>query len=112
MRRDTGTWAAQLLPPVKLYLGNPVHLAAGGGKEGANSGAKSNDPEAMPSLSLTQCIAHEHRVMGYAVASAGAGEASSSFIAASFGMISPVNSSSERISCACVSGPKASISTR
>jgi hypothetical protein len=66
-----------LLPPVKLYLGNPVHLAAGGGKAGANSGAKSNDPEAMLSLSLAHCIADEHRVMGYAVASAGAGEAAS-----------------------------------
>src|SRR5262249_57646723 len=111
MRRAAGTGAASLLAPVKLYLGKPVHLAAGGGKAGANSGAKSKDPEAMPSLSLTQCIA-DKRVMGYAVANAGAGEASSSFIAASFGMISLLNSSSERISWACVSEPKASISTR
>ena len=52
------------------------------------------------------------RASRHAVASAGAGEASSSFIAASLGMISPLNSASERISCACVSEPKASISTR
>src|SRR5262245_40945314 len=54
MRRSTGTWSASLLPPVKLYLGNPVHLAAGGGKDGGNKGAKSNDPEAMPSLSCVK----------------------------------------------------------
>jgi hypothetical protein len=28
-------------------LGNPVHLAAGGGNDGVKSGAKSNDPEGM-----------------------------------------------------------------
>src|SRR5262252_347907 len=52
MRRSTGTWSASLLPPVKLYLGNLVHLAAGAGKEGANRGAKSNGSEAMPCLSF------------------------------------------------------------
>jgi hypothetical protein len=32
---------------MKLYLARPVHLAAGGGKPGAKSDAKSNDAVAM-----------------------------------------------------------------
>src|SRR5262249_38192 len=36
---------------MKLYLGNPAHSAAGAGKDGAKSGAKSKDAEAMLSLS-------------------------------------------------------------
>src|SRR5262249_61221480 len=51
MRPSTGTWSASLLPPMKLYLGNPAHLAAGAGKDAAKSGAKSKDAEAMLSLS-------------------------------------------------------------
>src|SRR5262249_52819850 len=51
MRPSTGTWSASLFPPMKLYLGNPAHLAAGAGKDGAKSGAKSKDAEAMLSLS-------------------------------------------------------------
>src|SRR5262249_56051354 len=65
-RRWTGRWSGSLLPPVKLYLGNPVHLAAGGGNEGANSGVKSNDPEAMPSFfsSLHRGRASRHGLCG------------------------------------------------
>jgi hypothetical protein len=34
-----------------LYLGKPVHLAAGGGKEAVKSGAKSNDAmDAVPMI--------------------------------------------------------------
>jgi hypothetical protein len=41
-----------LLPPMKLYLESPDHLAAGGGSPGRNSGAKSNDPKVMNAVSL------------------------------------------------------------
>src|SRR5262245_40981955 len=47
MSASTGTSSASLLPPMKLYLARPVHLVAGGGKPGANSGAKSNEAAAM-----------------------------------------------------------------
>src|SRR5262245_26876712 len=47
MSPSTGTWSASLLPPIKLYLEDPVHLSAGAGKDGAKSGVKSNDAETM-----------------------------------------------------------------
>src|ERR1019366_4094706 len=52
MRPSTGNCAASLLPPMKLYLARPDHLAAGGGNPGRNSGAKSNDPKVMNAVSL------------------------------------------------------------
>src|SRR5947199_6009829 len=42
MRSSTGTCSASLWPPVKLYVGKPVHLAAAGGNPGRNSGENSN----------------------------------------------------------------------
>ena len=51
IRRSTGTWSASLLPPTKLYFASPVHLAAGAGKPGASTGAKSNDADVMECLS-------------------------------------------------------------
>src|ERR1700681_980414 len=50
MRPSTGTCSASLLPPTKLYLGNPVHLTAGGGNPGRNRGVKSNDPKVMEAV--------------------------------------------------------------
>src|SRR3984893_14265975 len=52
MRPSTGTCSASLLPPMKLYLGKPLHLAAGGGNPGRNKGAKSNDPKVMDAGSV------------------------------------------------------------
>jgi hypothetical protein len=50
MSRSTGTWSASLWPPLKLYSGKPLHLAAGAGNPLVKSGAKSND--AMDAVSM------------------------------------------------------------
>src|SRR6202171_5146554 len=42
MIESSGICSPSLWPPVKLYLGKPLNLTAGGGSPGANSGAKSN----------------------------------------------------------------------
>ena len=44
-------WAPSLPPPAAKWTGFPKYNFTGG-KEGANSGAKSNDAEVMPSLFL------------------------------------------------------------
>src|SRR3954471_24445368 len=41
IRLSTGTCSAAIWPPMKLYLGKPVHLRAGGGVSGARRGATS-----------------------------------------------------------------------
>ena len=47
IRPSTGTWSGSLLPPTKLYLASPVHLAAGAGNPAGSSGAKSKVAEVM-----------------------------------------------------------------
>src|SRR5262249_39059089 len=40
---SSGSWSASLWPPMKLYLAKPVHLAAAGGRPGANKASKSSN---------------------------------------------------------------------
>jgi hypothetical protein len=45
-----------LLPPTKLYLACPFHFAAGGGRPGTNSGAKSNADMSVFSLATNLAV--------------------------------------------------------